>query len=85
MKRTLVIIVFVCSLFITITLLEFYRTAISRGNGERIHVILPVGYRVLNISRMALPTHVILERMDYCSNRAPKNIFVDVGSNRGDV
>jgi hypothetical protein len=32
-----------------------------------------------------LPTHVYPERMDVCSNRAPKNIFFDVGSNRGDV
>ena len=85
MKRTVVIIVFVCSLFITITMLGFYRTATSRGNGEHAHITLPTGYRVLNISRMALPAHFIPERIDFCNNRGATNIFCDVGSNRGDV
>ena len=85
MKRTVAMFALLCSLFITIIMLEFYRTAISRGNGERPHATSLTSNSVLNISRMALPAHVIPERMDLCSNRAPKNIFFDVGSNRGDV
>jgi len=85
MKRTVVIFVLLCSLFITITMLEFYRIAQRGGNGERPHVTSFTGNSVLNISRMALPAHVIPERLNFCSNRAPKNIFFDVGSNRGDV
>ena len=81
MKRAVVILFFLCSLFILITILEFYRTAQHGGNVEFPHATSLTG----NISRMALPTHVFPERMDVCSNRAPKNIFFDVGSNRGDV
>jgi hypothetical protein len=81
MKRAVVILFFLCSLFILITMLEFYKTAQHGGNVEFPHATSLTG----NISRMALPTHVFPERMDVCSNRAPKNIFFDVGSNRGDV
>ena len=66
-------------------MLKFYGTAQRGGNVEPPHATSLTGNRVLNISRMALPAHVTPERMDLCSNRAPKNIFFDVGSNRGDV
>ena len=66
-------------------MLKLYRPAQRGGNGERPHVTSLTGNSVLNISWVALTAHVIPERMDYCSNRAPKNIFFDVGSNRGDV
>ena len=66
-------------------MLEFYRSAQHGGNGEFPHATSLTGNSVLNILRMALPTHVFPERIDFCSNRAPKNIFFDVGSNRGDV
>jgi FkbM family methyltransferase len=85
MKRAVVILFFLCSLFILITMLEFYRSAQHGGNGEFPHATSLTGNSVLNILRMALPTHVFPERIDFCSNRAPKNIFFDVGSNRGDV
>jgi hypothetical protein len=81
MNRTAVILVFLCSLFILITLLEFYGTAQRGGNVELPHSTSITGNSVLNISRTALPAHVTPERMDLCSNRAPKNIFFDVGSN----
>jgi hypothetical protein len=68
MNRTAVILVFLCSLFILITLLEFYGTAQRGGNVELPHSTSLIG-------------NSTSERMDLCSNRVPKNIFFDVGSN----
>jgi FkbM family methyltransferase len=53
-------------------MLEFYGTAQRGGNVELPHSTSLIG-------------NSTSERMDLCSNRAPKNIFFDVGSNRGDV
>jgi hypothetical protein len=77
-----VIFIYLCSSLIGII---NYITVHRGGNDECTHVTSLTGNCVLNMSRMALPAHVTPERMDLCSNRAPKNIFFDVGSNRGDV
>jgi hypothetical protein len=53
-------------------MLEFYGTAQRGGNVELPHSTSLIG-------------NSTSERMDLCSNRVPKNIFFDVGSNRGDV
>ena len=76
MKRKVVILIFLCSLLIGIT---NYITAHRGGNDECTHVTSLTGNSVLNMSRMALPAHVTPERMDLCSNRAPKNIFLTLG------
>ena len=82
MERKVVILIFLCSSLIGIT---NYITAHRGGNVECTHDTSLTRNSVLNMSGMALPAHVTPERMDLCSNRAPKNIFFDVGSNRGDV
>jgi hypothetical protein len=82
MERKVVILIFLCSSLIGIT---NYITAHRGGNVECTHDTSLTRNSVLNMSGMALPAHVTPERMDLCSNRAPKYILFDVGSNRGDV